>query len=160
MDKSTREKIETWQLFQRLQTRLIEAMEKEFLQAGLIPYRSYDVLVALLHAPQHQLRLSQLAEQVLLSRSGLTRMVDRLESEGYIQRSKSSQDGRGIYASLTEAGHRALQKAWPTYKTQVEKLFADPLSECERQTMRALCNRLLSAPGETSQEDDLSWEYG
>ena len=51
MDKSTREKIETWTLFHRLQLHLVEAMEKEFVQAGLIPYRSYDVLVALLYAP-------------------------------------------------------------------------------------------------------------
>lgn len=159
MDKSTREKIETWTLFHRLQLHLVEAMEKEFIQAGLIPYRSYDVLVALLYAPQHQLRLSDLADQVLLSRSGLTRMVDRLEKEGYLQRLRSAEDGRGIYAQLTEAGNAAVQKAWPTYKAQVEKLFANPLSAGERQTVRSLCNRLLGrAAPDPEEEADLLWQ--
>lgn len=159
MDKSTREKIETWTLFHRLQLHLVEAMEKEFIQAGLIPYRSYDVLVALLYAPQHQLRLSDLADQVLLSRSGLTRMVDRLEREGYLKRLKSAEDGRGIYAQLTEAGNAAVQKTWPTYKTQVEQLFTNPLSASERQTVRNLCNRLLgSAAPDPEEEADLLWQ--
>lgn len=158
MDKATREKVETWKLFQQLQGQLLESMEQEFVKNGLVAYRSYDVLVALLHAPQHRLRLSELAREVSLSRSGLTRMVDRLEREGYLRRSRSSEDGRGVYAELTEAGSQAVQRAWPTYKSGLETFFADRLSASERQTLRSMCLRLLGFKPELAvAEEEPDW---
>lgn len=95
----------------RLQGQILLQVEHEFEKAGVLSYRSYEVLVALMQAPGQKLRLNQLADQAGLSRSGLTRLVDRLENAGLLHRDRSTVDGRGINAHLNEAGREAVRLA-------------------------------------------------
>ncbi|MBS2037564.1 MarR family transcriptional regulator [bacterium] len=141
----------------RMQTRILIQVESEFERAGLISYRAYEVLVALMQAPGQQLRLSELAERVGLSRSGLTRMADRLERDQLLQRDRSPLDGRGINAHLSPRGREAVRAAWPTFQTCVQQWLGQSLDPQERHLMRGLCRRILGLP-ELTFESQESWD--
>ena len=110
-----------------------------------VPLDVYDVLVTLEYAPDHRLRLSELADKVLLSRSGLTRRLDRLEKQGYIKREGCPNDRRGAYAVLTEAGLQARESAWPIYKEAIRTYFGDRMTEGEAKQLSAVMKRIIDA---------------
>ncbi len=141
----------------RLQAQILLQVEHEFEKAGVLSYRSYEVLVALMQAPGQQLRLNQLADQAGLSRSGLTRLVDRLEKAGLLHRDRSPVDGRGINAHLNEAGREAVRRAWPTYRSCVERWLGPQVDAHERAELRHLCRRLLQLP-ERIHESQEVWD--
>ena len=104
-----------------------------------------------LDAAHGRMRMSDLAATVILSRSGLTRLVDRLEREGLIERQSCDSDARGSFATLTPAGRRKLQAARATHLAGVRSLFLDHFSPEELELLAAAWERLLpgvaSAPG-------------
>ena len=130
----------------RLQTQILNQVETQFEKAGLIGYRSYEVLVALLYADGHRLRLNELADKVGLTRSGLTRMADRLEKDGFLRRDRSPEDGRGVYAHICPSGREAVRSAWPTYRACVDQWLGQTMDTEERLFLRRLCSRLLNVP--------------
>src|SRR5579859_3239466 len=81
-----------WRSFLTAHAALINQIERELLEAGVVPLSWYDVLFALYDAPGQRLRMSELASAIVLSRSGLTRLVDRLEAEGLLARERSVSD--------------------------------------------------------------------
>src|ERR1700712_11330 len=101
-----------WRGFLRAHARIIRRLEAELEAEQSVSVASYDVLVQLAEAPGHALRMSELADSVLLSRSGLTRLVDRLEREGLVERRACPDDARGTLAALTPGGMERLQVAW------------------------------------------------
>jgi DNA-binding MarR family transcriptional regulator len=102
----------------------------------------YDVLYTLYEAPEKRLRLAELADAVLISRSGLTRLVDRLEKAGFLRREASTQDRRGIYAILTDDGVEQMRKIWAVYSTGIATYFGAHLSDSEAATIQHLFDRL------------------
>ena len=108
----------------------------------MIPLRWYDALLCLYEAPGRRLRLAELARAALLSRSGLTRLVDRLEAAGLLAREPCEDDARGAYAVLTPAGLQALRRCWRVYGPQIESLVGRRLSLAEARTLAALLGRL------------------
>src|ERR1700759_3848401 len=94
-----------WRGLLRVHAHLVKALDSELEQAHGLPCTSYEVLLYLDDAEDHRMRMCDLASCVLLSRSGLTRLIDRLEREGLVARHSCEQDARGAYARLTEAGH-------------------------------------------------------
>ncbi|HEY0869861.1 MAG TPA: MarR family transcriptional regulator, partial [Acidothermaceae bacterium] len=100
----SRDELAVWRAFLRAHAQLIRTLESELGAAREIPLASYDVLVQLAEAPAHRLRMTELADRVLLSRSGLTRLIDRLERDGLVRREAVPDDARGMYAVLTAAG--------------------------------------------------------
>ena len=141
----------------RLQAQILLQVEHEFEKAGVLSYRSYEVLVALMQAPGQQLRLSQLANLVGLSRSGLTRMMDRLEKDGLLRRDRSPVDARGINAHLNEAGREAVRLAWPTYRACVERWLGRTIDVRERAELRQICRRLLEIPERVHESQEV-WD--
>ena len=104
-----------WKALLRAHTTAVGRIETKLGGSGHIPLVEYDVLLELQNAPDGKLRMAELAERVVLSRSGLTRLVDRLEKQGYLQREATPLDRRGTQAVLTVAGRAALKAAWPVY---------------------------------------------
>ena len=90
----------------------------------------------------------ELAERVVLSRSGLTRLVDRLEAEGLLTRDRSGTDRRGAYAVITEQGIAAMRQAWPVYARGIIKYFAQWLTREEAQLLGSALGRILQASSE------------
>lgn len=134
-----------WRAFLNAHAAVIELIEKELAEAQQLPLSSYDVLVALSEAPDHRLRLHELARRVVLSRSGLTRLVDRLEGDELLYRERTSTDRRGAYAVLSEKGQEALRRAWPIYARGILNHFVAHLSEAEIPTLTEALGRVYQA---------------
>lgn len=137
-----------WALFLTAHAVLVDAIERRLAQAGLPQLGWYDLLWALERSPGQRLRMSELAEKVVLSRSNLTRMVDRLEEAGLVSRERSEDDRRGAYAVLTEAGREMRRRMWPVYEAGIRQLFEGRLNDAEAGTLSAVLRRLLTAARE------------
>ncbi|MFF0489718.1 MarR family winged helix-turn-helix transcriptional regulator [Nocardia sp. NPDC003482] len=107
-----------------LDRRLDQQLERD---AGL-SHLQYAILVELVAAPEHRLRMSDLAATLLASKSKLTYQIDRLEHAGLVRRHSCATDMRAVYAVLTEAGQRALERAAPGHVATVRELFIDVLT--------------------------------
>src|SRR5689334_17009578 len=125
----SREELTSWRAFLRAHAVITRALEVELLADQELSLAAYDVLVQLVEAPGHRLRMTELADAVLLSRSGVTRRVDRLEKAGLVSRTPVAGDGRGVAAELTEAGANRLRTASRTHLTGVMRHFVEPLGE-------------------------------
>ena len=121
---------------------LINQIERELIAAGVVPLSWYDVLFALYDAPDQRLRMNELASAIVLSRSGLTRLVDRLEAEGLLVRERLTSDRRGAFAVLTEKGVEAMREAWPVYARGIEKHFARYLNDEEARIVTEVFRRM------------------
>lgn len=129
----------------RAHARAIATVGQALKSADVLSLEAYDVLVSLAQAPENRLRLADLANDVLLSKSGLTRSVDRLEEAGLLRREGCPEDGRVSYAVLTRKGLSALEKAWPVYRAQIDALLGSALTPDEAATLRDLLDRISAA---------------
>jgi DNA-binding MarR family transcriptional regulator len=120
--------LNVWRLFLRAHATVIHELETELLVEQGLPLSFYDVLVQLVEAPAHRLRMTELADRVMLSRSGLTRLVDRLVRDGLVERQACAGDARGTFTVLTAAGVDRLRGAAPTHLRGVEEHMTSRLS--------------------------------
>ena len=116
-----------WRQLLQAHALVIREVDGRLRDAELPPLGWYDALYALHEAPDQRLQHHELADQVLLSRSGLSRLVDRLEREGAIQRQSIDGDRRGAHVVLTDAGIELMRQMWPIYAETLERRFARPL---------------------------------
>jgi DNA-binding MarR family transcriptional regulator len=126
----------------RAHSSLTRELDAELRARHDLPLSSYEVLLFLATAPEGAMRMSELAESVLLSRSGLTRLVDRLERAGFVERQECEEDARGLLAVITDEGRELFEKARPTHLAGVRRLFLDRFSEEEQRTLGGLFDRL------------------
>src|SRR3954470_12511597 len=124
-----------WVGFLRAHHTLVAELDDELRREHGLPLTSFDVLAQLELAPERQLRMSELAEAVLLSRSGLTRLVERLESKGLLERRECTEDARGAFAVLTDEGRTLLSEARETHLVGVRRLFVERFDEEELQSL-------------------------
>jgi DNA-binding MarR family transcriptional regulator len=140
-----------WRGFLRVHSALAKQLDAELSAQHALPLSSYEVLITLQAAPGRRCRMAELADRVLLSRSGTTRLVDRLEREGLLERDTCSDDGRGTYAVLTAKGDELLARARPTHLAGVRQRFIRHFSAEELATLAVLWERVL--PGATERTD-------
>lgn len=138
--------LEAWQAFLRASIRLMERLDAE-LEGHGISLADYEILVHLSGEPAGELRMTELAARTLVSRSGLTRRLDRLVDSGLVGRRSCPTDRRGVYAVLTEAGRQRLESAAPTHVEGVRRHF---ISQLGGQDLHALAES-LNAVGESSE---------
>src|SRR6201994_4947605 len=110
---------------------MVRRLERDLLAGADMPLGWYDVLLQLAEAPDHRLRMADLAERVLLSRSGLTRLVDRLTAEGLVTRAPFPGDARGLYTVLTDAGLRGVRAAAPVHLAGVQQYWLSKFTDAE-----------------------------
>src|SRR2546421_7761208 len=134
-----------WRSFLKAHATIIDRIDHDLVAAQRPPLLSYDVLIELYEAPDRRLRMHELAQRVVLSRSGLTRLVDRLEAEGFLTRDRCGTDRRGAYAVITEQGVAALRRAWPIYARGISQYFAQWLTPEEAQLLESALGRILQA---------------
>lgn len=144
MTKPNPKQLEAWRLFITAHARLIDAIDHDLQAAGKIPLHWYDVLIELAEAPEKRLRMHELAEKVVLSRSGLTRLVDKLEKAGYLRREIDPADRRGFYAILTDEGLAAQRNAWGIYAKSIAQHFAQHLSDDDARHLIDLFTKMLA----------------
>jgi DNA-binding MarR family transcriptional regulator len=133
----------TWRAFLRAHATVTRRLEAELVAEHELPLPSYDVLVQLSEAPERQLRMTELADRVLLSRSGLTRLADRLERDGLLRRQACPSDARGTLAVLTDAGLARLEAAWPTHRRGVAEHVTGRLTPEEVVELGRLLGKLV-----------------
>jgi DNA-binding MarR family transcriptional regulator len=140
--RPNRDELAAWRAFLRAHAVLTRVLETELLAEQDLSLAAYDVLVQLAEAPEHRLRMTELADAVLLSRSGVTRLVDRLERGGLVSRCPVENDGRGVAAQLTDAGLSRLRVASRTHLAGVARHFAARLDAEDRTALERISRRL------------------
>jgi len=135
-----------WRGLLRVHSDLTRELDRELREAERLTLTEYDVLVQLADAPGGRLRMSELADAVLLSRSGLTRLVDDLVRRGLVLRERCPDDARGLEASLTAEGAALREKARATHLAGVRRRFVDRLSDRQ---LRELARAFEGVAGES-----------
>jgi DNA-binding MarR family transcriptional regulator len=144
-DRPSAEHVAAWRALLTAHAELTDQIDASLRAAGVIPLRWYDALLALYEAPDRRLRLADMAKAALLSRSGLTRLVDRLDGAGLLVRQPAENDGRGAFAVLTPAGLQAMRRCWRVYGAEIEARVGRRLTVAEARTLRGLLARLVEA---------------
>jgi DNA-binding MarR family transcriptional regulator len=144
-------RLEAWRKYLTSFWRIFAAIESDLAAANLPSLSWYDALYVLYLAPERHLRMSELASSALLSRSGLTRLVDKLEHEGLIRRKACPTDGRVQHAELTDKGVEMLRKIWPVYRAGIARYFAADISDAEARQLAAIFSRMGSALAPTAE---------
>jgi DNA-binding MarR family transcriptional regulator len=134
--------IGAWRSFLHAHARITRRLDEELQAAHGLSLAEYDALLQIAHAPGRRVRMNVLAERVVLSRSGITRLVDRLEADGSVERSACATDARGQEAVLTQAGLDRLRTAATTHLDGVRRLFLDQLDGHELATLEATLGRV------------------
>ena len=135
------EGLRTWRAFLRAHSTMLRTISRDLDEAGLPPLPWYDVLAALRDAPEGQLRQVELAELVMLSNSGLSRLIDRIEKKGLVERRACDSDRRAFFITLTDEGREMLGQMWPVYARGIATDFLPALgaNPCEvRQTLESI----------------------
>ncbi len=136
------EELAAWRGMLRAHAALTKELDAELAREHNLPLSSYEVLLYLADAPEGRMRMAELAESVLLSRSGLTRLVDRLEREGLLKRERCESDARGYFAEITPQGRRLFDRARRTHLEGVRVRFLSRFSRDELRAMGALWQKL------------------
>jgi DNA-binding MarR family transcriptional regulator len=134
----------TWRAFLSTTQLLFDQLDRELQRDAKIPHAYYEILVRLSEAPERTLRMSQLADSTLSSRSRLSHAVSRLEESGWVQRRNCPTDRRGQLAVLTDEGFAALAAAAPTHVEGVRSHVFDPLTAEQVAQLRDLSETLLA----------------
>lgn len=143
LGRLTEGQLVAWRSFLQAHAVLVRRLEADLLAEHQLPLASYDVLVQLVESSERRLRMTDLAQRVLISRSGLTRLVDRLEREGLVRREACDDDARGLFAVLTDAGFQRLRRAAPTHLRGVASYAIDRLDAAQVAALAEICARLL-----------------
>ncbi|HVL97109.1 MAG TPA: MarR family transcriptional regulator [Solirubrobacteraceae bacterium] len=143
----TAAELAAWRGFLRVHAAITKQLDAELERELNLPLSSYEVLINLAAAPNQRLRMAELADRTLLSRSGMTRLVDRLERDGLLKRQNCASDARGSFAVLTEAGRALLARARPAHLESVRRSFLQHLEDDDYPRLAALWERVL--PGST-----------
>ncbi len=130
----------------RVHAQLTKALDANLEAVHGLPLSHYDVLVQVSNAPDQRMRMCELADGVLLSRSGLTRLVDRMAKDGLLERCACEDDARGSFACLTPAGKARLDEARPTHLSAVRELFLQAFTDDELTQLAGLWQRVLPSP--------------
>ena len=119
------------------------ALDEALSAAHGVSVKEFDVLITLFNAPEGQLRMAELAERVVLSPSGVTHLVTRLERDGLVQRTVDEHDRRSFFAALTHAGRQRLRDSRPTHNDVIRERLTQRLTSHELKTLGALWEKVL-----------------
>jgi DNA-binding MarR family transcriptional regulator len=129
-----------WRALLNAHAALTARIERALADEGLPPLGWYDVLWPLHRAPGKRLRMNALAEEVTLSRTGLVRLVDRIERAGLLRREPVPEDRRGAYVAIEPAGSELLRQMWPVYERALDLVFTQ--AAIDTRPLRASLQRL------------------
>ena len=144
MQRITDEEMAGWRAFLRAHARVMERLERELDDERGMPLTWYDVLVQLSETSDGRLRMNDLARAVLLSRAGLTRLVDRMVGAGMVKREACEQDRRGTFVVMTPQGKAAISNAAPVHLRGVQEHFTSVLSGAEVRTLESALGRVAT----------------
>ena len=136
-------RLSTWRTFLVAHAQVRRQLERELQAEQAMGLGEYELLLVLAYSPGRRLRMSELADRLSLSRSGGTRLTDRLEAEGFVQRTMCDTDRRGQWAQLTDAGHARLREASPTHLRGVAEHFLDRIPDGDLDSLGRILDRVV-----------------
>ena len=136
------QRMATWEALIRTVGSLLKIFEQELQDAEGLSLPWYNVLIQLSDAPKGRLRMQALADSGVLSNSGLTRLLDRMENAGLIRREPSPEDRRGYYAIITDQGSRLYSRAKRIHGQGIHEHFTQYLNEADAQALHALIKKV------------------
>ena len=145
MERQLREHLELWECLIRAYSGIVGRLEDEMESAQGLSLRWYEVLLHLSRAPEGAMRMQDLAELALQSKSGLTRVVDRMGAAGLVNRQICPSDRRGVLAVITPEGTRRFRQAARVHVRGIERHFGRHLRASGPESLRSLVDRLLEA---------------
>src|SRR3954449_3230244 len=131
----SRREIAAWRGLLRTHARVLAALDAELEQTHGLAVPEYEVLLVLSESGDKHLRMSELADAALLTRSGMTRLVDRLERQGLVRRERCAADGRGTYAVITDEGRERFAAAGAREHARHRRVFLDPLKKKDQRAL-------------------------
>ncbi len=140
------QELRAWRGLLHTYAKLTKALDAELEAAHGLPLNSYEVLMYIADSEGEKMRMHDLARSILLSRSGLTRLVDRLERDGLLTRESCASDARGAFACLTEKGRDTLDLARATHLGGVRAMFLEHFTPAEQEQLGSFWER-LGTPG-------------
>jgi DNA-binding MarR family transcriptional regulator len=141
------ERIATWRLFLTAHARLERLLDEDLRNEHGLTLAEYDALLQLAESPTRRLRMHEIADRVVLSRSGVTRLIDRLVRDGFVERSHCATDARGAEAVLTPSGLERLREAAPTHLRGISGHFFDAIDPAELAAIDRAMRAILAALG-------------
>lgn len=138
----TPHELAAWRGLLQVHARVTQQLDSQMQGEHGLALSAYEVLMFLDDAPEHRMRMSEIADRVLLSRSGCTRLVDRLVQQGYVTRCADRTDGRGLYAQLTEAGLAKIAAARATHRDGIRHFFLNHLTPADQSVLGDIWSRL------------------
>lgn len=137
--------VAAWAALLRTHAAVVRRLERDLERSQNLPLTWYDVLLELNAAEERRLRMQELGERAVLSRSRISRIVDELVRAGLVAREPDPADRRGSWAVLTDAGRSRLRQAAPSYLAGIARHFADHLTPAERAAITTGLERVLAA---------------
>jgi DNA-binding MarR family transcriptional regulator len=141
-------RLATWRLMLASFGRLSRRLDEELRAEHDLSLPEYEALLRIAESPRGRLRMSQLASEVELSKSGVTRLIDRLVGDGFVQRCQCSDDARGAEAVLTSAGKQRLRDAMDTYLRGLDRFLVDPIEPSDRVALERAMSAISRTAGE------------
>jgi DNA-binding MarR family transcriptional regulator len=138
------QELRAWRGMLQVHAAVTQELDAEMRAEHGLSLSSYEVLMFVSDAVDERMRMADIAERVLLSRSGLTRLIDRLVAHGFVERCACADDGRGAYAQLTDAGHEKIHAARRTHLAGVRRLFLHRLSGDDQRALGDVWDRVLT----------------
>jgi DNA-binding MarR family transcriptional regulator len=138
-------RLEAWQAFMAAHRAVVKELAHELEAETGLPLAWYEVLLYLQRAPDQRLRMQELADSVVLTPSGLTRLVDHMEAAGLVRREACPTDRRGSYAVLAKKGYKRLSDTAPVHLRGVEEHFASHLTDHEAAVLSKALGKVLAA---------------
>jgi DNA-binding MarR family transcriptional regulator len=148
-----RKQVAAWQQLLICQSRVVRLVEREFESQGLVSFGFYDILLQLRHAPNRQKRFREINGEVVLSRSALSRCVDRMAASGLVEKLECPEDPRGLIVRITDQGEQELRKAWPVYRRLIETVFGRHFTLEE---LEFLANRFANVTDHLANQENLT----
>jgi len=137
------EALTAWRGLLFAQAKVLGALEADMMEQHNLAMSWFDVLGRLNQAPGKRLRMHELEESVLFTRSGITRLADRIEEAGLIRRERSAEDRRGVYLVITQAGIDKIDEVWPDHVASIEEHFGQYLDGRDIESLRDATRKIL-----------------
>jgi DNA-binding MarR family transcriptional regulator len=141
-ERLSADELAAWKGLLRAHRDLVTNLDSRLEREHALPLSSYEVLMVLADSEGGRARMGELASELLLSRSGLTRLVDRLVRQGWVERTRCEDDARGTFAAITRSGRAKLKRARPDHLDGVRELFLERLGDSDLDALAAAWNRL------------------
>ncbi|HEV8489523.1 MAG TPA: MarR family winged helix-turn-helix transcriptional regulator [Candidatus Limnocylindrales bacterium] len=147
-------RLDAWRAFLQAHVRLFRRLDEDLRAEHGLSLAEYDALLQIAQAPERHLRMSQLASRVLLSKSGVTRLVDRLVADGLVERTQCSSDARGAEAALTADGLARLRAAAPTHLRGIDAYFISAVEPADLAVLERSMNAISRHTGDAGSAPD------